>query len=569
MNCNTTHYRANSSSVPGDPTGDAGKLVHDDGHALWIDPRDGRHMLVGCDGGFYVSYDRADNWDHLNTQSLGQFYHVAVSTKRPYWVFGGLQDNGTWGGPSIGLKGGVGPVNEDWLSIFGGDGYRCAIDPTDPDLVYYEMQDGGMGRRHLKTGEQAQIRPGGQGKGKGKGMDKDKGAPQHRFNWNTPFILSHHNPKIYYCGGEHVFKSLDRGNDLKIISPEITLTKRGTATALAESAKNPDVLWVGTDDGALWITRTGGKDWTNVMDKVGLPGRRWVATVEASRKVEGRAYVAFDAHRSDDDKPYVFVTEDFGQTWKCLSANLPAVGSTRCLREDVDNPDLLYCGTEFSIFASINRGESWSRINNNLPTVAVHEIAVHPTAGEIVAATHGRSLWILDVSALRQFKEDTVKAKAHLYKPNTAVRWVMEPAHGKTNRRFVGENPKAGAHIYYSLTEPAKKVTFEVKDIEGKTLSKWAGSAKPGFYKTTWDMTRANDAVAKVDPEKKGGKGKKGGFGQGRRFAAPGEYRVFMEIEGEGVAAILTTTVRLEGDPNVPPERRLADDEVPLPKNIE
>jgi photosystem II stability/assembly factor-like uncharacterized protein len=577
---------------------DAGKLVHDDGHALWINPRDGRHMLVGCDGGFYTSYDRANNWDHLNHMAMGQFYHVAVCTKRPYWVYGGLQDNGTWGGPSIGLHGGSGPVNEDWLSIFGGDGYVCAVDPTDPDLVYFEMQNGGMGRRHLKTGETTMISPKGTGKG-GKGgfkqaadKEKDKAAPRHRLNWNTPFILSHHNPKIFYCGAEVVFRSLDRGNDLKAISPELTLTPGGSATAIAESPKNPDVLWAGTDDGALWVTKNGGKDWTSVTGKIGLPGPRWVATIEASRTVEGRAYAAFDGHRSDDDRPYLYVTEDYGETWKNITGNLPAFGSTRCLREDVENPNLLYCGTEFSVFASIDRGGSWTRINSNLPTVAVHEIAVHPTAGEIVAATHGRSLWILDVSALRQMKPETLKAKAHLYKPQTTVRWVMEPAHGRTNRRFVGENPKGGAHMYYSLTEPATKVTFEVFDIEGKSLGKWTATPKAGLNRTTWDMTRPGegfakggagkfgkmdpDKGAKVDPEKaakgdpeKGVKGKKGGlggfggFGQGRRAAAPGEYRVQMEVEGNGFNVSATTVLRLEGDPNAPPGRRIADEEVP------
>ncbi len=546
--------------------GDAGKAVHADGHALWLNPKDGRHMIVGGDGGFYVSYDRADNWDHLNTTSLGQFYHVAVNNKRPYWVFGGLQDNGTWGGPSISLKGGAGPINEDWVSIFGGDGYVCRCDPSDPDLIYFEMQDGGMGRRHLKTGEVTMIRPGaGQGKG-GKGGGKAKDAPKHRFNWNTPYILSSHNPKIFYCGGDFVFKSLDRGDNLKIISPEITKTKRGSATAIAESPKNADVLWAGTDDGNLWITRDGGQKWTNVADNVGLPGPFWVSTIEASRFVEGRAYVCFDAHRSDDDKPYVFVTQDFGATWKNISANLHAVGSTRCLREDVSNPDLLYCGTEFSLFASIDRGQTWTRINNNLPTVAVHEIAVHPSAGEIVAATHGRSLWILDVTALRQMKPATLSEKAHLFKPNTAVRWILEPAHGKTNRRFVGENPPFNAQIYYALTEPAKKVTFKVLDIEGQTLSQWNASGKIGLNKTAWDMTAAINPAKeiKMDDEKKGGKGKKGGGG-GRRQAAPGEYRVVMSVDGVDHS----TTLRLEGDPNSPPGRRLADEELPPLKNID
>jgi photosystem II stability/assembly factor-like uncharacterized protein len=546
--------------------GDAGKGVHADGHAMWINPRDGRHMLVGTDGGFYASYDRADNWDHLNTLALGQFYHVAVNNKRPYWVFGGLQDNGTWGGPTIGLKDGVGAINEDWVNIFGGDGYVCRCDPFDPDLIYFEMQDGGMGRRHLKTGEVTRIgpkaAPGEKGKGKGKG-------PTHPFNWNTPYILSNHNPKIFYCGGDVVFKSLDRGDNLKIISPKLSPIPRATATAIAESPKNPDVLWAGTDDGQLWITRDGGAKWTNVANKVGLPGLRWVSTIEASRKVEGRAYVCFDAHRSDDDKPYLYVTEDFGQTWRNITTNLPAVGSTRVLREDVDNPDLLYCGTEFAMFASIDRGGSWTKINNNLPTVAIHEIAVHPTAGEIVAATHGRSLWILDVTALRQMKPEMVKERAHLYKPNPTVRWILEPAHGKTNRRFTGENPPMTPQIYYSLAPGAQKVSFKVQDVEGKTLSTWTGNVKPGLNKTTWDMTRPVEAGEKKEVAKKGGGGggkKGGGFdGQPRRIVAPGEFRLVMTVDGVDYV----TSLRIEGDPNAPAGYRFADEEIPLPRIVD
>src|SRR5439155_9746324 len=245
--------------------GDFGRGAHSDGHALWLDPKDGRHMIIGVDGGFYVTYDRGANWDHMNHLALGQFYHVALSTRKPYWVFGGLQDNGSWGGPSVNLHGGGGPVNEDWISTGGGDGYVSRVDPNDPDQIYFESQDGGMGRIHLKTGERAQIRP----------ARRPQSEPPHRFNWNTPYILSNHNSKILYASGEFVFRSLYKGDNLQPISPEITRTKCGTATALSESPRNAEVLWAGTDDGFLWITRNGGKDWTNVTDKVGLPGPGW------------------------------------------------------------------------------------------------------------------------------------------------------------------------------------------------------------------------------------------------------------------------------------------------------
>ncbi|HMP59531.1 MAG TPA: PDZ domain-containing protein [Gemmatales bacterium] len=475
---------------------DRAREVHADYHALWINPKDSRHIVAGSDGGVYVSYDKMLRWDHLNHAAMGQFYHVAVCPRQPYWAFGGLQDNGSWGLPSRGL-GGRGPVNEDVLSIGGGDGFVCRIDQTEPDWIYSESQNGVMGRRNLRPGERASIRP-----------RVERGQPPYRFNWNTPFILSHHNQRIFICAGNYVFRSVNRGDDLKIISPEITRTQRGSGTALSESPRNPDVLWAGTDDGAVWVTRDGGKNWTNVSERIGLPGPRWVATLEASRFAEGRCYAAFDGHRSDDDKPYLYVTEDYGVTWKPIHEGLPSFGSTRCLREDVVNPNLLFCGTEFHAFASVDRGQSWTKINNNLPTVAVHEIAVHPTAGEIVAATHGRSLWVLDVTWLRQFTADAAKAPAHLFKPATVVRFRPEPSRGGTLRRFVGQNPQAGTEIFYHLGEKADRVQIKIVDVQGNTVRELTGFADPGLNRVAWNLAR-------TAPRPPGGGAGGGGFGGG------------------------------------------------------
>jgi photosystem II stability/assembly factor-like uncharacterized protein len=531
--------------------------VHADGHALWINPSDGEHMIIGCDGGFYTSYDRGAHWDHLNTAALGQFYHVAVDSRLNYKVYGGLQDNGSWGGPSR-TRTATGPVNEDWFSVGGGDGFVCRVDPNDPDQIYAESQGGAFTRTNLRTGERASFRPRPVVQGK-----------KLRFNWNSPFILSHHNSKIYYCAGNYVFKSLDRGNDLQPISPEITASEKGSATALSESPRNQKVLWAGTDDGMLWVTRDGGGKWVNVSKNVPLPGPRassgyWVATIEASRVKDGRCYVCFDAHRSDDDEPYVFVTEDYGQTWKSIRANLPW-GSTRCLREDITNPNLLYCGTEFGIWASVNRGEYWTRINNNLPTVAVHEVAIHPTAGEIVAATHGRSIWIVDVTPLRQATKEAVTADAHLFKPQTAVRWQQDPRHGGTNRRFVGQNPPTGAQLYYSLTRPAEKVSLKVVDVEGKTVAQLRASTEPGLHRVPWNLALVTEGGGFGGMGKggfKGGKGKgqppagKGAEEQppplgvpgftGGRAAPPGTYRVLLTVDGREFSQVL----RLEADPS-------------------
>ena len=428
---------------------------------------------------------------------------------------------------------GAGPINEDWSRSAAATASSAASIPNDPDLVYCESQNGGMGRR-----QPADRRAGVDQAGR-----RRRASRAYRFNWNTPFILSSHNSQIFYCGGNYVFRSVKQGDDLKIISPEITRTKRGSATALAESPRNPDVLWAGTDDGNLWVTKNGGKDWTNVAEKVGLPKPRWVATIEASRFAEGRAYVCFDAHRSDDDEPYVYVTEDFGQTWKSITGNLP-IGSTRCLREDVENPNLLYCGTEFALFASLDRGESWTKINNNLPTVAVHEVAVHPTAGEIVAATHGRSLWILDVTALRQMTTEKIKDEADAVQAEHA--WSAGRrcrAAGGPGRRFVGENPPPGGQVFYSLPKKAEKVTLEFQDIDGKKVAELnAPDRRPACTRCQWNMIAP--AAGRARRRRAGGGGPAVAVaaaaaaavdlaaGGGRQVPA-GAYRVVLNVDGQ------------------------------------
>jgi photosystem II stability/assembly factor-like uncharacterized protein len=490
-------YRSNDGGKTFRP--DAGRNVHADGHALWINPNDGRHMILGCDGGIYVTYDRMDNWDHLNHLALGQFYDVALDTRRDYYVYGGLQDNGTWGGPTRTRSPG-GPVNEDWLSVGGGDGFQCQVDPADPDVVYATSQYGAMFRRNLKTGEYARIRP-----------EREQGLT-FKWNWNTPFILSPHNPRIFTCAANYVFRSLDRGGNLRRISPKVTASDEGSATALAESPRNPDVLYVGTDDGKLWITRNGGKDWTDLSAKLGVPKPSHVGSIEASRYAEGRAYVALNGRRSDVDEPLLYVTEDFGQTWKRLGEK-DVKGVTHALREDLANEDLLFAGGEFAPWVSLDRGQSWHSLRGtNLPTVAVHDFALHPTSGEVVAATHGRSLWILDVSGLRQVKGEVLAAPAALFQPVPAIRWVTQPARGRTNRRYAGENPSPGAAISYALTKPAENVSLKVVDAEGKTIRQLrVPSRNAGLHSTTWDLTRTVEVAGRPGGSGGGGEGRGGG----------------------------------------------------------
>jgi hypothetical protein len=260
-----------------------------------------------------------------------------------------------------------------------------------------------------------------------------------------------------------------------------------------------------------------------VAENVKLPGPRWVATIEASRFADGRAYVAFDGHRSDDDEPYVYVTEDFGKTWKSIRANLPT-GSTRTLREDIKNQNLLFVGTEFAAFVSLNRGVSWTRLNNNLPTVAVHEFAIHPTVGEMAIATHGRSVWILDITPLRGMTKDAMTAPAVLYEPNAVIRWRREPnrvsMYGNGHRRYFGENPPNGAQIFYSINQKAEKASLKILDVEGKVVRELTAQTAPGLHVATWDLSRAGQRPAGF-----GGGGGQGGGGGPRGFGGGGGAR--------------------------------------------
>jgi photosystem II stability/assembly factor-like uncharacterized protein len=453
----------------------AGRGVHPDHHALWIDPADGRRQVLGCDGGLFETHDRGATWEFINTLPIGQFYHVAVDSRRMYRVYGGLQDNGSWGGPSA-LRGGVALTEDEWRPIYGGDGFVCQVDRDDPDLVYYEMQYGGMGRVNVRTGQRAAIRP-----------PRVEGK-NYRFNWKTPFILSHHNPRIFYSAGNYVFRSLDRGEDLRIISPELTRHNKGTITAIAESPRDPDVLYAGTDDGLLWITRDGGNAWSELTEKLGLDGPRRISSIECSRYADGRTYITLDGHYYNDDAPHVLLSEDFGESWQPLDGGLPS-GSARVVREDLQNENLLYLGTEFGAWASLDRGASWHSLCTNLPRVAVHELAQHRAAGELIAGTHGRGIWILDVSALRRVDKDVAAADAHLFESAEGVLWsgaVGKRLYG--SKRHVGENPSFGAVFYYALAKPAEKVELKIVDIEGRQVRELDAEKNAGLHRVMWDL---------------------------------------------------------------------------------
>jgi photosystem II stability/assembly factor-like uncharacterized protein len=741
--------------------------VHVDHHNMWINPNDGRHMILGNDGGVWVTWDRMKSWDHHNHMALGQFYQITTDDTRDYRIYGGLQDNGSWGGPNR-VGGEAGPVNGDWFMIGWGDGFVCRVDTENPNLVYGESQGGAIYRHDIDSGQTGYIRA------------RAPRGQQYRFNWNTPFLLSSHNSKIFYSAGNYVFRSLDRGNGLKAISPEITLTDRGSATALAESPRDSDVLWVGSDDGALWMTKNNGHDWLDMyadpvteethaegaatetseteggdtktvevapddpitghwegrmeheeipedqgsysmdlklsdkgkitgsvntdfgdstivegkfdaetgkvnfrfrsdqmeailtgkistagmsgeidagpgwiqleftakrdpvqvkaidpavakapaavvpttsekpaaasaetkkapsfeasvnqrfkdrfpdgvpqrmMDRMKerfpdglpaefgrggrlagggaeahpesqdpgaeaavanrlielMPGRYLVSSIVPSTFQDGRVYVTFDGHRSNDTLPYIMVTEDLGKTWHSLRGDLPdSAGSVRVLVEDLENQSLLFLGTEFGAWASIDRGHSWTRINHNLPTVPVHDLKVHPLSGELIAGTHGRSAWVVDISALRHMSSSTVKDAVKLYPPNHVIQWKRQAQRADSGtRRFVGSNPDSDAHLYYSMSGRNRNAQMWITNHEGDTIKTFEVASDPGLHRVDWDL-RADS--------QQGGNSR---FRRRGRLLPTGNYTVHLKAGGT------TWTENLEVllDPSLPNPR--------------
>ena len=505
-----------------------GQRIHGDFHAMWIDPHDSNHMITGSDGGIYMSRDRGRNWDFVNTIPLGQFYEIGLDMAKPYHMCGGLQDNNVWCGPSATFDT-RGIANSDWFTVGGGDGFYAQIDPTDPNLVYTESQDGNVLRRDLKTHESRSIRP---------------PAPEgehYRFQWNSPIVISSYDPKTIYYGGNYLFVSHDRGDGWTRLGPDLTtgqdrekLPIMGKVpdkytqsrddgvehwpciTTVSESPTNKDVLWAGTDDGNLQVTRDGGKSWKNVADRVkGVPKGTYVSRVLASRYADGTAYATFDGHRSNDFGIYVYMTSDFGETWKPIKNGLPDdTGIVHVIREHHRNAKLLFVGTERGLFVSPDQGGRWMRLGLNLPTVPVDDIAIHPRENDLVLATHGRSIWILDdITPLEQWSDSIAGEDLHLFDLRAATEWRIANRGGNTGQKvFFGPNPPNGALIHYYLKsklDEKERVRITVTDKDGKLVRDLDGTKDIGVNRVVWNLrTRpptsprggARGAAAQAEP---------------------------------------------------------------------
>lgn len=479
------------------------KGAHPDHHALWINPADPNHLVLGNDGGLYYSKDRSKSFDHSRKMALGQYYGISVDMRKPYRIYGGLQDNGSWGGPSATWNDG-GIRLSDWYRIGGGDGFYTACDPTDPNTVYCESQYGRPQRVDLKSGKPVgkQIAP------------KAVGS---RFNWSSPMILSPHDPKTIYYGGNFLFKSTDRGDNWKPLSPELTLGPLGatpstghTLTTISESPLKKGLLWVGTDDGRVHVSKDDGQNWTDVSDKVpGVPRNRWISRVECSHYAEGTCYLTITRYRNDDRKPYVFKTTNFGETWVNITANLPENGSVHVIKESSRNKDLLFVGTEFGLFVSIDGGGKWHRMTAGLPTVAVHDLVIHPRERELVVGTHGRSLFVIDIGPLEQLTPAVLGQAMHLFETRAVVAFKVQKNPEGPTKEFVGSNPPYGATIWYYLGKvPAKVGPIAILDATGRQVASLPMADKVGLHKVQWNL-RPDD---------------------GKDVVRPGEYVVMLQI---------------------------------------
>ena len=458
----------------------ATRALHLDQHDLWISPENPDRLLLGNDGGLYLSEDRGKTWLHINNLPIGEFYAISVDNNKPYRIYGGTQDNAALYGLA---EQELDPVIDDswrqiWVDIWGGgDSYYTLVDPIDPNIIYFEQQFGSLQRKNMKTGQIKGIRP-----------KAKKGEPPLRFNWMTPFLISHHNPFILYVGANKVFKSLNRGDNWLCISPDLTTQPGpekqgnvpfGTITTISESPLQPGLLYVGTDDGCVWITRDDGATWNKISG--GLP-QKWVSRVVASSHHLGTAYVSLTGYREDDFSAYLYKSTDFGQTWTSIVNNLPPE-SINVIREDPSYPDLLYLGTDQGgVFVSYDGGKKWFSLCADLPTTPVHDIALQAREREIVIGTHGRSVFVMDLIPVQEYPKIKDK-EIHIF----PIRPARLPQCRDYTNDWVWETRRE-ATIYYYLSH-AQQIKIQILNESGEVVREFSRQGQPGINRLSWDLS--------------------------------------------------------------------------------
>ena len=468
-----------------------------DNHVLWIDPADSRRMLMGYDYGMAVSHDGGRSWYHPDEIGMAQVYAVGVDMDRPYNVYCGLQDFGSWKGPST--KKGRFPIRfEDWEHVNGGDGFYNQVDPTDSRWLYSGSQFGHITRIDQRTGRRKTI--------------VDDGDPEHRFNWNTPLLISSFDPSTLFVGAARLLRSENRGDDWTPISPDLTrgdetrsegvgAVRYGTITTLDQSPLDRDVLWVGTDDGKVQLTRDGGQTWVDLtsglVDGRGIDGY-WVSRVEASPHDTATAFVTFTGFHRDDFRPLIFTTRDFGSSWEPIVDGLPAA-SINVIQQDRRNPELLFAGSDLGVHVSLDRGRSWARMRSGIPTIPVHDLVIHPRDNDLVVGTHGRGVFIGDISPLQELTDEVRSRPLHLFAVEPSVQWVMVSQPAVSAQNFAGRNESHAAVIRYHLakagSDGAKIGVWRGDELLWETV----GPAAAGLNRVEWGLSRRR---ARSDEEK-------------------------------------------------------------------
>jgi len=466
-------------------------LKHVDNHCIWIDPTDGNHWIVGCDGGIYETYNQAKEWRFYDNLPIIQFYKVATDNASPFYtIYGGTQDNNSLGGPSATINN-AGIVNSDWYNTCGGDGFESAIDPTNPNIVYSQSQYGGLVRYDKISGEKIAIQP-----------LPGKGEAAYRWNWDAPLLISPHDHNTLYFAANKVFKTTNQGDDWTTVSPDLTqqidrnklkvmgqvwsidavmknqsTTIYGNIVALDESPKKAGLLFAGTDDGAIQISDNSGSSWTKISTFVGVPANTRVNMLTASLFNENEVFAVFNNHRSGDFKPYLFKSSDKGKTWASITANLPVRGSVYCIKQDHVDPNLLFVGTEFGAYFSNDGGKIWTKLSG-LPTIAVYDLDVQKRENDLVAATFGRGFYVLDnYSPLRNLTKETLDKKAFLYPVKDALVYVPTSPLGLTGagsqgaNYFMADNPTFGT-VFSIYMKDSYKTLKSIRQEKEKALEK-------------------------------------------------------------------------------------------------
>jgi photosystem II stability/assembly factor-like uncharacterized protein len=511
---------------------DLSEKIHPDCHALAIQPGTApapkapkpeeknkppkppvcQRLLLGTDGGLYQSYAAGKAWEHLNRFPAGEFYRISLDDAQPFYrIAGGLQDNESFVGPSqVASKEGI--CNSDWIALEGGDGFYVVFDPTDRDVFYAESQEGFIHRINLRTGEKRDLRP-----------EAAEGRERYRFHWNAPLIGSRDQPGVLYLAGNHVFRLTDKGEHFQVISPDLTRNEPakinaagsgaenyGVIYSLGESPVKAGLLWAGTDDGRLWVTQNEGANWTELTEKLPQPVRgQWIVRIEPGAKDAKVAYVVTNAYRSGDDRPFILRTADLGQTWQSvIGEGIPPNDPVEVVREDPVNSNLLYAGTHFGLFASFDRGGHWVRIGD-LPNVRVDDLQIHPRTADLVIATHGRSIDILDnIGPYRELTPEVMAKPAHLFTIPPARGFYLLSGFADWNGKgtYRGENPPEGALLTFWVKDfTGDEVKIAITNAAGQPVANLKAAGAPGLNRLNWDLRPTEDVRIKYggdDPKK-------------------------------------------------------------------